>query len=79
MISEHKNIKGFITHGGLMSTQESIVYGVPMIGIPQFGDQHRNIKLYVRKNLAVMLSLEDITEESLTSAIKSILNNPVYK
>ena len=62
-----------------MGTQESIAYGVPMVGIPLFGDQSRNIKTYVRKNLAVMLELKDITEKTLTTAVKTILNNPIYK
>ena len=79
MFTEHKNIKAFITHGGLMGTQESIAYGVPMVGIPLFGDQPRNIKSYVQKNLAVMVEYEGITENTLTAAVKTILSNPVYK
>ncbi len=35
----HKNTKLFITHAGLLSTQESIYHGVPMLGIPIFADQ----------------------------------------
>lgn len=35
----HPNIKLFITHGSLLSTQESIYFGKPVIGIPIFGDQ----------------------------------------
>ena len=62
-----------------MGTQESIAYGVPMVGIPLFADQFRNVKSYVRKNLAVMLPLGQITENSLTEAIKTIFNNPIYK
>ena len=77
-ITEHKNIKAFITHGGLLGTQESIAHGVPMVGIPLFGDQYRNIKSYVRRNLAVMLLLSEITEKSLTEAVKTILSNPIY-
>ena len=76
---EHPNIKAFITHGGLMGTLESIAYGVPMVGVPLFGDQYRNVKSYVQKNLSVMLPLNQITERSLTMAITTILNNSIYR
>lgn len=32
----HKKCKGFITHGGLLSMQEAVVHGVPMIVFPIF-------------------------------------------
>jgi len=77
---EHKNIRAFITHGGMLGTQEAIYCGVPMIGIPLFGDQHINIQNYVNKKVAISLnSINDITEEKLTSAINNILKDPSYR
>jgi UDP:flavonoid glycosyltransferase YjiC (YdhE family) len=35
----HPNIKAFITHGGMLSIQESVYNGVPLIGLPVYGDQ----------------------------------------
>ncbi|KAJ8667291.1 hypothetical protein QAD02_008953 [Eretmocerus hayati] len=78
-ILKHKNIKGFITHGGLLSTQEAIHFGVPLIGIPLFADQYLNIETYVKKNVAVRTNFDDITEETLTSALNLVLKNPLYR
>lgn len=75
----HKNIKAFITHGGLMGTQEGIYCGVPMIGIPLFIDQFTNVDLYVSNKIAVKMSHREITEEKFDNALNEILYNPIYK
>ena len=79
IFSEHKNIKAFITHGGLMGTGEATYCGVPLIGIPLFADQHANMDLYVKKKIAVKLNLEDINEENFKNAVVKVLKNPIYK
>ncbi|KAJ8680731.1 hypothetical protein QAD02_016518 [Eretmocerus hayati] len=78
-VLKHKNIRAFVTHGGLASIQESVYAGVPMVGIPLFGDQNFNVISQVRRNVAVSLQLDGITEKTLTTAFKEILNNPSYK
>ena len=69
-------MKVFITHGGLMGTQEAIYNGVPMVGIPFYSDQHHNIENYVSKGIAVKLDYKVISKESVLSAIRTVLENP---
>jgi len=77
-ILAHKNIKVFITHGGLMGTQEGVYHGVPMLGIPIFCDQYLNMKKAVKSNYAITLDFQLITFDQLDNAIDQLLNNPSY-
>lgn len=76
---EHKNIKAFVTHGGLMGTFESIYFEVPMIGVPLMWDQRHNVESYAHKKIALLLNLQDFSEEKFTFALKELLNNPIYR
>ncbi|XP_011707628.1 PREDICTED: UDP-glucuronosyltransferase 1-9-like [Wasmannia auropunctata] len=79
-VLKHKNIRAFITHGGNGGTLEALHCGVPMIGIPLFGDQRINIQNYVNKKAAISLnSIDEITEEKLTSALNNILKDSTYR
>ncbi|XP_017886230.2 UDP-glucuronosyltransferase 1-6-like [Ceratina calcarata] len=79
-VFKHKNVKAFITHGGLMGTMEAIYYAIPMVGIPLFGDQKTNIANGVSKNIAVTLnSIENVTEETLSAAINAVLYDKTYR
>ena len=77
-ILAHPKVKLFITHGGLLSTTETIYHGVPILAIPVFGDQHLNAKAAVKNGYGLMLPYPEITEESFTQNIREILNNPKY-
>ena len=35
----HPNLKVFVTHGGLLSTQEALFHKVPLVGMPISNDQ----------------------------------------
>ncbi|XP_015121995.1 UDP-glucuronosyltransferase [Diachasma alloeum] len=77
-VLKHKNVRAFITHGGLLGTQEALAHKVPMIGIPLFGDQHTNINSYANRKIAIALTIETLSVKSLTDAINAVLKDPMY-
>lgn len=75
----HPNLKLFITHGGLGSVLEAKVRGVPIVGIPIFGDQMTNLDACKSQGWAIVLHYNDLTDESFTTAILEVLNNQQYR
>ncbi|XP_008210453.1 UDP-glucuronosyltransferase 2C1-like [Nasonia vitripennis] len=78
-VLKHKRIKAFVTHGGLMGTQEAARYGVPMVGVPLISDEFFNVENCVRKRIAVKVDLKQVTEKTLTRALRQVLDDPFYK
>lgn len=71
-------MKLFISHGGFLSTLEAVYFGVPIIGIPVFGDQHTNIATAVENGYALHVPLTGLSEEKLSKALNEMLTNPKY-
>lgn len=67
-----------MTHGGLLSTQEALNRGVPVVGIPVFGDQTLNMAWAQSAGYGVMLSVHNITKSSASWALKEVLENDRY-
>ncbi|XP_054729023.1 UDP-glycosyltransferase UGT5-like isoform X2 [Anastrepha obliqua] len=77
-ILAHPNIKLFITHGGMGSVVEAQYHGVPMVGIPLFGDQPSNMANVERSGYGLSVDYITLSEESLNKAIQEVLHNPKY-
>ncbi|XP_032772020.1 UDP-glucuronosyltransferase 2B17 isoform X2 [Rattus rattus] len=75
----HPKTKAFVTHGGANGVYEAIYHGIPMIGIPMFGEQHDNIAHMVAKGAAVTLNIRTMSKSDLFNALKEVINNPFYK
>jgi glucuronosyltransferase len=67
-----------LTHGGLLGIQEAIDRGVPIVGIPVFGDQQWNMFCATSEGLGVTLDFNNLTFESVSWALNEVLNNPRY-
>ena len=77
-ILAHPNTKLFISHCGLLSTQEALWYGVPVLGFPVFADQPQNALKLKELGVSETLSILDFTEDELYETIKGLLENPKY-
>ncbi|CAH0561451.1 unnamed protein product [Brassicogethes aeneus] len=71
----HPNVKAFISHGGLLGVTEAVHCGVPVIVMPQFGDQFTNAKALESVGGGVILHLSEATEESISKALKKVLSS----
>ncbi|XP_055607871.1 UDP-glucosyltransferase 2-like [Uranotaenia lowii] len=75
----HPNLKLFITHSGLLSTQETVWHGVPIIGFPVFADQNRNINYCVKQGVGIRLAIETVTTDVLVDAIRKVTTDKSYR
>lgn len=73
----HPNVKVFITHGGLLSTTETVYHGVPVLAIPIFGDQKMNVAQMLLNGYGLSLDFDDLYDESkISSTLNELLTNP---
>lgn len=75
----HPKTKAFVTHGGANGVYEVIYHGIPMIGIPLFGEQHDNIAHMVAKGAAVTLNIRTMSRSDVLNALEEVIDNPFYK
>lgn len=78
-ILEHKNVKAFISHGGIFSSYEAVHTATPIVGIPFLYDQFVNVNILREKGVAIYLDYDDLDYESLLDALKRIINDHRYR
>ncbi|XP_053674610.1 uncharacterized protein LOC128724914 [Anopheles nili] len=77
-ILAHPNVKLFITHGGLLSCTESIYHGVPIVGIPIFGDQLLNMARAEQSGWGKGVTYTQLNEETFSKAVRAVLRDDSY-
>ncbi|XP_042223953.1 UDP-glycosyltransferase UGT5-like [Homarus americanus] len=75
----HPRLRLFITHGGLLSTLESMYNGIPVLGMPVFADQETNMLNVERDGWGLVLLWAQLTPDALKTRIKDVMTNPRLK
>ncbi|KAB0792744.1 hypothetical protein PPYR_14703 [Photinus pyralis] len=78
-VLRHPNIKLFITQGGMQSSEEALYSGVPIIGMPFFGDQFGNIGKMVHMGMGLSVDFENLNKGEFKSKILEVIQNPMYR
>lgn len=77
-IPAHPNCVLFVTHGGLLSITESVHFGVPIVGLPAFGDQFMNVKVAASNGFAKEVKISLTMGDELLQAIKEVTKDPRF-
>jgi len=75
---EHPNVKLFISHGGMSGLYETVSAGVPVLGMPLFYDQPRNIQNLVDLGMALSMEINNLTRTTLYEAINRLIKDQRY-
>ncbi|MCE7984891.1 MAG: glycosyl transferase family 1 [Caldilinea sp. CFX5] len=69
----------FITHGGMNSSSEGLLYGVPLIVAPQHGDQFLVASRVVEVGAGLMLPAAQAVPAALKGMAMQVLSTPTFK
>ncbi|KAH8243490.1 hypothetical protein KR032_007780, partial [Drosophila birchii] len=78
-ILAHPNVKLFISHCGIMSIIEAAYYAKPVLGMPLFFDQFRNLAVMQEDGAALQVSINSLTEIEFREAVNLLINVPSYQ
>lgn len=71
----HANTRAFLSHGGLNSIYEAMYHGVPVVGVPLFGDHYDTMTRVAAKGMGIMLHWKYMTEDDLYTALTSVIKD----
>lgn len=72
----HPHARAFLSHGGLNSIFETMYHGVPVVGIPLFGDHYDTMTRVQAKGMGLLLEWTTLTEAELHTALVRVITEP---
>lgn len=69
----------FVTHGGMNSISEALVYGTPMVVIPFVSDQPVNARCVEMLGVGKKIEYDGLSKDILRSTILSVLSSSVIR
>lgn len=69
----------FITHGGMNSANEGLLYGVPLLVVPQRGDQYMVAGRVAELGAGLPLFPQEVTAERLQGMVSHLLTEPDFQ
>lgn len=78
-ILAHPKVRVFIMNGDLLSLQEGIVRHVPMLGLPIFENERKNMELAVKLGVGLHLDLNNFTTSALNWALEELTTDQKYQ
>jgi len=74
----HAKVQLFMSHCGLLSSQEAIYHGKPILCLPLFGDQFRNGKMLEGLGMSRTVLHEETSEAELEASLVEMMENRGY-
>jgi UDP:flavonoid glycosyltransferase YjiC (YdhE family) len=74
-----RNCAAMITHGGRGSIYSALHHGVPLVGIPNQGEQEWNLDAVERHGLGRKLSAKRIRFETFRDALRAVAHEPRFR
>lgn len=69
-------MKALVSHCGLNSAYEAMYHGVPIVGIPFFGDQYDVMTRIQAKGMGILVRWYQMNENGLYEALSTVISNP---
>ena len=69
----------FVTHGGMNSVSESLSLGVPVVVVPQMGEQEIVGRRVEQLGAGLFLPKAAVTAEALRAAVRRVLSDESYR